>query len=77
MNNTHVSKAAMQWYLGKHGRSHCERTIQGSVVRGDMSVRTSSTSRSTCETLLPLNLNYRQKSKNIRIFSENFDILCF
>lgn len=58
MNNTHVGKAAMQWYLGKHGRSHCERTIQGTVVRGDMSVRSGPSSRSSCETLLPLNLNY-------------------
>lgn len=63
MNNTHVGKAAMQWYLGKHGRSHCERTIQGTVVRGDMSVRSGPSSRSSCETLLPLNLNYSEKCK--------------
>merc|ERR1712226_1050722 len=57
-NQTEVSGAALQWYLGSIGRSHCERTATGGLTRGVTDNPNRSADFRTCETLLPLNLNY-------------------
>ena len=60
MNNTHVSRAAMEWYLGTVGRSHCDRGLN--LIENSENLRNGNDDnlnfRSTCETLLPLDLNY-------------------
>lgn len=57
-NNTHVSKAAMDWYLGSVGRSHCERGLDQVNSENFENSNFDRNFRSTCETLLPLDLNY-------------------